>query len=772
MKMVRPGYGSFFLSMGLVLALVLTLGSVGCDDHVVDVTNGEVTAVDSTRYLLELWLDGEEVEILDLRLFDEPSRPFPSGDGSIAYAYRGPDERLLEEGEVADPRLIRDEFNDRGEVDPYFARVDYGLLRLTLPEAAGTLYFFDEGGDVFAQIAVDPLRQSRQSPLMKADDVLGDAIKIVDHGPSNGRADILFLPDGYREEDMDRFRQDVQEMLRGLREHPDYKPMWGDFNFWRQDVRSRQRGINERGTHRDTAFEAGPMGDSGRCFWPSAEGNREIRKLATKVRADYVVVLLNTQTHAGCATSFMTSQAVTPRAAQILAHELGHGLFNLADEYAYAGTVAGQCTTGRPNVSSSARQEEIPWRALLTTDVLPTPDKSEYHRYVGAFEGAGYCQVGRFRPEHTCLMRESAQPMCAVCRYARDEYVIGLEKVRDQEAERQRRREEQEARQAEEEQRRREQEELAQQERERIARCEHVARIDGANIYATAAQISRHLFPEGAQTVILATDREFNTDAMAAGPLASVLKAPFLPAGRTSLAAYTKEEIERLGAQKVIIVGGWTSITPLVTRQLKGMGLEVERVSGRNRFATAREIAREFQRQGSTSKSAFIIAADERSIKDAITAGSLAAAIEAPVLFVQKDKIPRATAQALVELGIEHSYVVGSTARISAAVEAELPGAERVESFHAYDTATALATHALENELTDRSKFFVAHGERPSDAVAASTSGHIILLTGTEELDLHARTFLEKHSREVVIIGDESVISARARQQLCELLPQ
>ncbi|MFU8806429.1 MAG: cell wall-binding repeat-containing protein, partial [Bradymonadaceae bacterium] len=385
---------------------------------------------------------------------------------------------------------------------------------------------------------------------------------------------------------------------------------------------------------------------------------------------------------------------------------------------------------------------------------------------------AGYCTKGRYRPSHTCLMRESAQVMCPVCRHARDQYIIGLESARDQEVERRRRREEQEARQAEEEERRRQQEELDRLERERVARCEHVQRIDGANMYATAANISQALFPDGASTVILATDQEFSTDAMAAGPLASALGAPFMPVGRRSLSTYTKAEIERLGATKVIIVGGWRAVTPLVTRELKKMGVEVERVSGMTRFKTAQAIAKELHEvQGSTSKSAFIVAADERSIRDAITAGSLAAALNAPVLFVKRDKIPRSTARALRDLGIEHTYVVGSPARISEGVFADLPGPERVESFHAYDTATALAVHAMENELTDRARFFIAHGERHSDSVAASTAGNIILLTETDELNTHARGFLEKHTREIVILGDESVISANTRHQLCELMP-
>ncbi|MFU8803059.1 MAG: cell wall-binding repeat-containing protein, partial [Bradymonadaceae bacterium] len=403
---------------------------------------------------------------------------------------------------------------------------------------------------------------------------------------------------------------------------------------------------------------------------------------------------------------------------------------------------------------------------------LPTPDTEEYHRYVGAFEGAGYCERGRYRPSHTCLMRSRQEVMCAVCRHERDQYVIGLEQVRDAEEEHWRRREEQIGRQAAREERERRLEEYTLSEQERIDRCHHVQRIDGANMYATAANISQALFPNGASTVILATDQEFSTDAMAAGPLAASLGAPFMPVGRNSLSPYTKAEIERLGARKVIIVGGRISVTPLVTRELKKMGLEVERISGMTRFKTAREIAMELHKiQGSTSKSAFIVAADNISIRASITAGSLAAALNAPVLFVKHDSIPRSTARTLRELGIEHTYVVGGLGRINEAVFADLPGAERVNADTIYSLATTLATQAMDDELTDRSRFFIAHGDRPSDSVAASTGGHIILLTETERLNIFTRGFFEKHSRDTVILGDESVISENVRDELCEFLP-
>jgi hypothetical protein len=96
---------------------------------------------------------------------------------------------------------------------------------------------------------------------------------------------------------------------------------------------------------------------------------------------------------------------------------MGHAILNLADEYE-----AGTCDTTdkAANLSSSASLDQIPWSDLVNTKELPTLDQSP--NVVGAFEGAGYCTRGLYRPAHDCLMRSLGIKMCPVCRRELDRF--------------------------------------------------------------------------------------------------------------------------------------------------------------------------------------------------------------------------------------------------------------------------------------------------------------------------------------------------------------
>jgi hypothetical protein len=99
--------------------------------------------------------------------------------------------------------------------------------------------------------------------------------------------------------------------------------------------------------------------------------------------------------------------------ADIVTHELGHGLFGLADEYETP-RVNGTCSAG-PNVATSARLESLPWVDMVNTTELPTSPMASFGT-IGAFEGGGSCSAGRYRPTHNCMMRTLGASVCPVCR--------------------------------------------------------------------------------------------------------------------------------------------------------------------------------------------------------------------------------------------------------------------------------------------------------------------------------------------------------------------
>jgi putative cell wall-binding protein len=74
-----------------------------------------------------------------------------------------------------------------------------------------------------------------------------------------------------------------------------------------------------------------------------------------------------------------------------------------------------------------------------------------------------------------------------------------------------------------------------------------VVRYSGPNRYATAAAVSKAMFPTGTGTVFVAIGTNF-PDAVAAGPAAGLMHAPILLVdGNTGLPQPTSAEVQRLG---------------------------------------------------------------------------------------------------------------------------------------------------------------------------------------------------------------------------------
>jgi len=128
--------------------------------------------------------------------------------------------------------------------------------------------------------------------------------------------------------------------------------------------------------------------------------------------ADLVLAIANSSKHGGAGYSssdLATSAAGNSSALEIVRHEFGHALGNLADEYDYAdGTTYTGSEPSAPNTSklTSANmlaQQMKWWRWLGVND--PAWDGS-----VSTFQGAGYYQFGLYRPTNNSIMRSLGRP--------------------------------------------------------------------------------------------------------------------------------------------------------------------------------------------------------------------------------------------------------------------------------------------------------------------------------------------------------------------------
>jgi hypothetical protein len=93
----------------------------------------------------------------------------------------------------------------------------------------------------------------------------------------------------------------------------------------------------------------------------------------------------------------------------------------------------------------------------------------------------------------------------------------------------------------------------------------NVSRIAGPNRYATSVEVSKVKYPRGAAVVYIASGRDF-PDALSATTLAT--DGPLLLTDPNRLSDVVRNEIRRLKASRVVIIGGESSVSSAVESEL------------------------------------------------------------------------------------------------------------------------------------------------------------------------------------------------------------
>jgi hypothetical protein len=218
-------------------------------------------------------------------------------------------------------------------------------------------------------------------------------------------------------------------VVRELFARSDYGRHFHRINVWRIDVRSANSGVSDAAPAAtiDTAFTIRRDARINRLFIAAdSRGMAAATELGARVRADRVFIIANTG-YGGAGGSIPVA-ANDPSLSNVVAHELGHSILHLADEYFDAANPersASECTgsrAGGPNVSTTSDRASLPWRSLVYVSTpIPTTDLSS--SLVGAYLGGDRCANARWRPTPHCLMNTNLNDaMCPVCQAELDRF--------------------------------------------------------------------------------------------------------------------------------------------------------------------------------------------------------------------------------------------------------------------------------------------------------------------------------------------------------------
>lgn len=285
-----------------------------------------------------------------------------------------------------------------------------------------------------------------------------------------------------------------------------------------------------------------------------------------------------------------------------------------------------------------------------------------------------------------------------------------------------------------------------------------VTRIFGNNRYGTAVATSQQGWPAGSTTVVLARGDDY-ADALAGVPLAYAYDAPILLTSPNRLNSVTREEIVRLGANKVVILGGEGAVSESVAQILRDeLHVEVERISGKNRFATAAEVARRLAEISGPAEKAIL--AYGLDFPDALAAASYAAVEGYPILLVRTDVLTGHTETVIAELGIQDFVVVGGSSVISDKLMKQLGSATRVAGANRYATAVELAKYFAPTS----SGVYLATGQDFADAItggvlAAKNNSGLLLVHSNRVASSVQDYIVESRYKWASIFGGTGAVS-------------
>lgn len=312
-----------------------------------------------------------------------------------------------------------------------------------------------------------------------------------------------------------------------------------------------------------------------------------------------------------------------------------------------------------------------------------------------------------------------------------------------------------------------------------------VDRVAGKDRVRTAIELSRKAF-SSAHHVVVAAGGSF-ADSLAAGPLAAQLGGPVLLTRGASLEQSVMDELARLGAAHVTIVGGDSAVPRQVQLDLVGRaGLaesRVRRIAGPNRFHTAAEIARAVWAAGGTRRAGVALGQhddENRAWPDALAAGYHGAVTGTPVLLVAPRGVPAVTAAALE--GVAEATVFGGPGAVSdevyATVGEHADTVRRLSGPDRYMTAAAVAEDLLDGEISTQ-RVWAATGHNFADAVAAApaaarTGETLLLIDGLNSgKDNRLEAWLGDHADHAEsgrAVGGPAAISDAALEHFAERL--
>jgi hypothetical protein len=244
--------------------------------------------------------------------------------------------------------------------------------------------------------------------------------------------DLAFIAEGYKAEEMGKFREDVKKMADALFDEEPFRKHKDQFNIWAVEAISQESGTDIPG---ENVYVNTVLNSNFYTFdldrYLTTQDIKSVNDYAALVPHDNIIVLINSKKYGGGGVYNYYSGTTTdhPLSKVVFVHEFGHGFAGLADEY-YTSSVAYNeyypldVEPWEPNITTMV-DFDSKWKDVIEKGIpVPTPSSDKFKNDLGLFEGGGYSAKGIYRSEIDCRMKSNTEKgFCMVCRKAIEEMI-------------------------------------------------------------------------------------------------------------------------------------------------------------------------------------------------------------------------------------------------------------------------------------------------------------------------------------------------------------
>lgn len=275
-----------------------------------------------------------------------------------------------------------------------------------------------------------------------------------------------------------------------------------------------------------------------------------------------------------------------------------------------------------------------------------------------------------------------------------------------------------------------------------------VERIYGENRFETATKISQRLYSKP-KAIIVASGEVF-PDALVGSALTIQEKWPLLLTNAKSLTESTKDELKRLDPEKVYILGGSSTISLDVERELSKV-YPTERIYGKDRYKTAEKIGdlryklldSEISKDNITN---FIVSG--KDYPDALSSGPLVSRTKDENTFNRLNLASNSD-------GFKNPIIIGGKSSVEG-------NARRIKGNDRYLTSLEVAKE-YKKAFGNLDTVILASGEDYPDALSASSASAVldapILLTKKDSIDKNLLSFIKENVKKIIVVGGNTSVS-------------